>query len=76
MLTPGAQILVPPVTGIVYTVKQGDTVASLASTYQADQNKIIAFNDAEIGGIQPGQRILIPDGTKAAAVVVAAAPSQ
>ena len=72
VLTSGAQILVPPVTGIVYTVKQGDTVASLASTYQADQNKIIAFNDAEISGIQPGQRILIPDGTKAAAVVVAA----
>lgn len=72
VLTPGSQILVPPVTGIVYTVKTGDTVASIASTYQADQSKIIAFNDAEISGIKEGQRILIPDGTKAAAVVVAA----
>lgn len=68
----GVSLVIPPVTGIVYTVQAGDTATTLAAKYKADQNKIIAYNDAELGGIKVGERIIIPDGTKAAAVASSA----
>lgn len=58
----GTGIVIPPVNGIVYTVKAGDTPASLAARYQADQNQIITYNDAEISGLKPGDQIIIPNG--------------
>lgn len=60
----GVELVIPPVTGIVYTVVEGDTPESLAKRYNADIAKIIAFNDAEINGLQVGQRIIIPNGTQ------------
>lgn len=58
----GQKLYIPPVDGIVYVVKAGDTPGSLAKTYSASESKIIAFNDAEIGGLKPGERIIIPGG--------------
>jgi surface antigen len=71
----GTKLEIPPVgySGIVYTVKQGDTVASLAQKYQADPNQIIAANDAEISGLQVGEQIIIPGGQLPAPVYTAAA---
>src|SRR5262249_15634300 len=60
-------LVIPPVNGIVYTVKAGDTPASLATRYQTDPNQIITVNDAELGGLKPGEQILIPGGRVAAA---------
>jgi N-acetylmuramoyl-L-alanine amidase len=61
-LTAGSKISIPPVNGIVYTVKSGDTPAGLASKYQADEGQIITLNDAEISGLKPGEQIIIPNG--------------
>lgn len=58
----GTKLLIPPVNGIIYTVKDGDTPAGLASRFQADENQIITFNDAEISGLKPGDKIIIPNG--------------
>ena len=58
----GAKLKVPPVDGFVYTVKEGDTAKSIADKYSASEDKIIAFNDAEITGLKTGQEIVIPDG--------------
>lgn len=69
----GKVLLIPPVTGIVYTMQAGDTAETLALKYKADRSKIIAFNDAELGGLKVGQRILIPDGSKAQEIANAAA---
>jgi len=73
----GKKLVIPPVNGIVYTVKSGDTVDSLAQKYKADKQKIIDANDAEISGLKPGEQILIPNGSVAAPAVarVAATPS-
>jgi surface antigen len=60
-------IYIPPVTGIIYTVKSGDTASSLASTFSSNSDQITAFNDAELAGLTPGEQIVIPNGTKAAA---------
>ncbi|HSX36821.1 MAG TPA: CHAP domain-containing protein [Patescibacteria group bacterium] len=67
----GAHLVVPPsgVNGIVYTVKAGDTADSLAQKYKSDAAKITAFNDAEIGGLKPGEQIVIPNGSVVTTVV-------
>ena len=54
--------MIPPINGIVYTVKSGDTVQSLATTYKANADQITAANDAELSGISNGEQILIPNG--------------
>lgn len=58
----GTKIVIPPVNGIVYTIKNGDTANALASRYRSNEARIIAFNDAEINGFVEGERIVIPDG--------------
>lgn len=61
-VTLGANLVIPPVSGVVYTVKPGDTVQSLAAKYKANADQITAYNDAEIAGITPGEQIIIPNG--------------
>lgn len=58
----GTKLVIPPVTGIVYTVANGDTPDSLAQKYRASKDQIIAYNDAEISGLKPGEQIIIPNG--------------
>ena len=67
-VAPGTKLQIPPVNGIIYTVGAGDNADTIAAKFNADKNKIIAFNDAELTGLKSGQRIVIPDGTKAAMV--------
>ncbi|HEX7963801.1 MAG TPA: CHAP domain-containing protein [Candidatus Saccharimonadales bacterium] len=69
-VTAGATLYIPPVNGIVYTVQSGDTIDSLASKYRANHDQIVAFNDAEIAGIQTGEQILIPNGQLPAPTVI------
>jgi surface antigen len=66
----GKVLYIPPegVNGIVYTVVAGDTPASLARKFSSDSDKIIAFNFAEVSGLKVGERIVIPDGSKAAII--------
>ena len=54
--------VLPGVNGIIYTVKTGDTADTLASRYSAPRDQIVAYNDAEITGLQPGEQIIIPNG--------------
>ncbi len=61
-LAPGQTLKVPTVSGVIYTVRPGDTPESLAARYQADRNRIITYNDAELSGLKPGQSIVIPGG--------------
>jgi surface antigen len=68
-LSPGKQLLIPPVSGVVYTVKSGDTVDSLAQKYSSSKEQILADNDAEVSGLKVGQRILIRGGIQPVARV-------
>ncbi len=63
----GAKLLIPPVTGIVYTVAAGDTPDSLATKFRADKAQIIAYNDAELSGLKVGSHIIVPNGQQIAA---------
>lgn len=71
-VNPGTKLVIPPVNGIVYSVKAGDTTDMLAQKYNANKDKIVAFNDAEIKGLVPGSQIVIPDGTIAVVGITAA----
>lgn len=66
-LSLGQTIKIPPVTGIVHTVEQGDTVYTLAKTYRTNAQKIVDFpfnqfaND-ETFDLVAGVDVVIPDG--------------
>lgn len=58
----GTKLTIPPVNGIVYTVKAGDNPDTLAQKYRASKEQIIAYNDAELSGLKVGEQIIIPNG--------------
>jgi len=58
----GRQLTIPPIDGVVYVVKDGDIVESIAAKYATDKDRIIAFNDLELGGLTPGKTIVVPGG--------------
>ncbi len=60
---PGLVLKIPPVDGVLYTVKKGDTLAKIAKTYQADMEEIIAFNKLSPDrALSVGVEILLPGG--------------
>lgn len=66
-VSPGQKLTISPVNGLVYTVQNGDTPESIASKFRANKQQLIAFNDAELtGSFKPGEKIVVPDGTKPA----------
>ncbi len=64
-LAPGTELTILPITGLLYRVQSGDTASSIADKFQANAAQIISFNNAEIKGLQVGQRIVVPDGVQA-----------
>lgn len=62
----GVTLRIPPRdrNGVVHKVEAGDTPQSIASKYNANADRIVAFNDAEISGLQVGSYIFVPDGAK------------
>ena len=60
----GDELSIPPVDGFIYTVKEGDTLASLASRFSSSKSKIASFNDIEISGLVKDSQIVIPGGRK------------
>lgn len=62
-LSANTELFIPPVNGVVYVVKAGDTVDSVAQKFLANRDQVVVANDAEISGLKVGDRILIPDGS-------------
>lgn len=56
------QLTIPPVDGVVYVVREGDSIDTIAAKYSADKARITAFNDLELGGLTQGRSIIIPGG--------------
>ncbi|HSX48559.1 MAG TPA: LysM peptidoglycan-binding domain-containing protein [Candidatus Nanoarchaeia archaeon] len=66
-IKPGQSLTILPVSGLLYTVQSGDTADSLANKYSANAAQILSYNNAEVKGLQVGQKVIIPDGVKATA---------
>lgn len=67
MLAVNQVLVVPPVDGVYYTVKKGDTLAKLAKTYKTTVAKITGWETNHLADpyeIVAGQRILLVGGQK------------
>jgi murein DD-endopeptidase MepM/ murein hydrolase activator NlpD len=64
MLHPGDQLLIPPGQGALYFVKDGDTVASVASRFKVDPSVIMTYNRLyfEPEHFAVGQLVFVPGG--------------
>lgn len=77
-LTAGQELKIPPVTGLVHTVVEGETVYSIAKKYKTDAQKIVNFpfndfEDLDTFSLRIGQVLVVPDGVKAEAPAIARA---
>lgn len=68
----GQEVQIPPVTGIVHKVTEGETVQSIAKKYKTDAQKIVNFpfndfTDLDTFSLQVGQLVVVPDGVQIAA---------
>lgn len=65
-LSEGNVLVIPPVNGLVYTVKTGENVDSLATKFKANKDSIVNDNNTELSGLQPGEQILVRNGSQVA----------
>ncbi|MEO5965311.1 MAG: M23 family metallopeptidase [Candidatus Limnocylindrales bacterium] len=63
----GQTLRIPPVSGLVYTVKDTDTLDSLAATYKVGADKIVALNGLADPTLVVGQVLVLP-GAKGAPI--------
>ncbi len=66
-LSIGQELKIPPVSGIVHKVKEGDTVQSIAKRYKTESQKIVNFPfndfaDLDTFALNVGQTLIVPDG--------------
>jgi len=61
-ILPGMKILIPPTPGVVITVKNGDTMQSLANKYKADPIAIADYNRLRTNTLVVGSQLVIPNG--------------
>jgi murein DD-endopeptidase MepM/ murein hydrolase activator NlpD len=59
-LHPGQVLIIPPVSGLVVTVKDGDTIESLAVKYGIDPSSIIEVNQLADPTLVIGQTLVMP----------------
>lgn len=67
-LRPGMELLIPPVDGLYYEWKEGDSFEAVAKKYFAKPEDIIEFpgNEFDLSDpkIEPGSTVLIPGGSR------------
>jgi lysostaphin len=56
----GLTLRLPPVPGVVVTVRASDTPASLAALYGVDESTILGFNHIRAAELMPGMVLVIP----------------
>lgn len=63
-ISPGMKLTIPPTPGVVVMTHTGDSVASIAATYQVDPQSIIDYNRIRIDPDQlpDGLELVIPNG--------------
>lgn len=75
-LTVGKQLKIPPVTGLVHKVREGDTVYTVAKKYKTEAQKIVNFPfndfaDLDTFALNVGDTLVVPDGVIQQAPAVA-----
>lgn len=75
----GQVLKIPPVTGVVHKVREGETIYSIARRYGSDAQKIVNypfndFTDLDTFALNVGQTLIVPDGEMPQAVPKPQAP--
>ncbi|MCX6781810.1 MAG: M23 family metallopeptidase [Candidatus Magasanikbacteria bacterium] len=72
IIRPGDAIRIPPTTGVMHTIKKGDTLKKIAAAYGSKQEDIIKFNNLKEDGtdLVIGEKIMVPGGAKQEAPAV------
>ena len=64
----GQDLIIPPINGILYTWKEGDTIEEVADEFNADPDDILNWSgnklDVTNPVIEPETEIMIPDGSR------------
>lgn len=73
------ELKIPPVTGIVHKVREGETVYSIAKKYKAEAQNIVNFPfndfaDLDTFALSVGQTLVVPDGVMPEAAPIAPRP--
>jgi murein DD-endopeptidase MepM/ murein hydrolase activator NlpD len=67
-LKPGMELLIPPVDGIYYDWKDGDTFETVAAKFEAKVDDIVTFpgNNIDLTNpkVEPGTTVMIPGGSR------------
>lgn len=66
-LKPGTVLKIPPVTGVIHTVRSGETIYSVAKRYNVSAQAIVdfpfnEFTNDETFALAIGQQLVVPDG--------------
>ncbi len=61
-LKPGQKLIILPTSGVLHTVKSGETLDEIAQHYGVRLNKIITQNNLKNNVIRIGQKLIIPGG--------------
>ncbi|MBN1639797.1 MAG: peptidoglycan DD-metalloendopeptidase family protein [Anaerolineae bacterium] len=76
----GQQLYILPIDGVYYTVQRGDSLNAIAAQFQVSVEAIAdsEYNAAALqgGALLPGQRLIIPGGSKPFQALVVSAQSQ
>lgn len=75
-LSIGQTLKIPPVTGIVHKVREGETVQSIAKKYKTESQNIVNFpfndfTDLDTFALSVGQTLIVPDGVQPEAPAIA-----
>lgn len=75
----GEVLLIPPVDGVLHTVKEGDTVAKIAKLYKVTPEGIVGYGPNGLSSaddpLTVGAVLIVPDGDRTPPEQVVAAPS-
>lgn len=68
-LSIGQELKIPPVSGIVHKVREGETVQSIAKKYRTESQKIVNFpfndfSDLDTFALNIGATLIVPDGVQ------------
>ncbi len=61
----GQELVIPPMNGLIVTVKAGDTLDSLAARYKVDPTEVLAVNELDDPNLIIGQTLVLPDAAGA-----------
>jgi murein DD-endopeptidase MepM/ murein hydrolase activator NlpD len=75
----GQILLIPPIDGVLHTVKEGDTVAKIAKLYKATEEAIVSYTLNKLAStddtLTVGAVLIVPDGDRTPPEQVVTGPS-